>query len=67
MNKILPRIEIKNEIECLKILGLYLINLIISQAFCNMLNILTEITIQKELHTLVTKMCFEKKLNDNNT
>jgi len=39
---------------CLKMLGLYLYTLIIGHKSCNMLSILNELTLQKELQTFVT-------------
>ena len=50
----------------LKMLGMYLYTLIIGFKYCNILSILNKLTLQKELHNVVT-MCFWTKSKDTTT
>jgi len=45
----------------LKMLGLYLDTHIIDHKLCYMLSIVDALTLQKELHIFLTKMCFRQK------
>jgi len=47
---------------CLKMLGLYLYNLIISHKSCKMLSILNKLILPKDLQNIVTNSVFKDKI-----